>query len=220
MNYSRSKGNGFKDETGNRYGRLTVISFSHSRPVGNGMMAMWNCRCDCGSEKIVGGTSLRIGETASCGCLRRDMVCEGNSKHGLAKRTAKHPLYHLWKGMRARCKNPNHSHYHRYGGRGIKVCERWREFDNFLHDMGERPSPAHSIDRINNNGDYEPSNCHWATPIEQSRNGSRMRRVIIGGVEQLLADVCLAHGTSCRIVASRLRRGWTLGKALSTPKKQ
>lgn len=218
MSYTCRSAHNFKNEVGNRYGRLTVTSYSHSRKTLSGATAMWNCACDCGASVVACGVSLRVGETSSCGCLRRDVLASVNTKHGMAKRSRRHPLYQLWKGMRARCNNPGHSSYNRYGGRGIKVCERWSEFSNFVSDMGRRPSQRHSVDRINGMGNYEPGNCRWATPKEQSRNSRKMRRVVIGGKDYLLADVCAEHGVGIRLVAGRLRRGWSLDDALSKPK--
>jgi len=138
----------FEDITGQRFGRLVVTGCNSSKRGGG----TWICLCDCGRNKIVDANSLKSGHTQSCGCLR----------HGLCFT----PTWWSWVGMTARCRNQNRK---AYGGRGISVCDRWLKFENFLSDMGERPL-GHTIDRINNDGDYEPGNCRWATAKQQSEN--------------------------------------------------
>lgn len=152
--------------TGRRCGMLTAL-----REDGriNGKVA-WRCRCDCGAETTVDGVSLRTGNTRSCGCRAR-------FRHGYSRADRRHPLYWTWKSMRQRCSNPRNDGYALYGGRGINVCDRWsRSFPAFLEDVGERPSPGMSIDRIDPNGNYEPSNVRWATAAEQQHNRRDSRR--------------------------------------------
>lgn len=149
-----------EDLTGKRYGRWSVLGpgddYEH-----------WRCRCDCGTERDVGHASLRKGFSRSCGCLKLEMVRKVNKTHGLTRT----PAHRSWVAMRQRCYNPKTTRYSRYGGRGIKVCDRWRySFEEFLKDMGQPPSDRHSIDRIDVDGDYEPGNCRWATPLEQRHN--------------------------------------------------
>lgn len=151
------------DLTGMRFGRLTVIERAQS----DSPHAVWRCKCDCGQERIVIGQNLRRQYQKSCGCL--DL--ERKTIHGAARRNTTTGEYISWKAMIQRCTNPKRRGYELYGGRGIKVCDRWlHSFENFLTDMGVRPSPKHSIERKDVNGDYTPENCHWATMSDQIAN--------------------------------------------------
>lgn len=158
------------DITGQRFGRLTVLQ----RLEGAKKYSRWLCACECGREAKVLGDNLRNGRTQSCGCLR--LGCQNAFKHGASRRKKHTPEYRSWTRMLCRCLNRNHKDYHRYGGRGIAVCARWNDFASFLADMGPRPGGGRSIDRINNDGNYELSNCRWATPKEQAQNRRRRRR--------------------------------------------
>jgi hypothetical protein len=160
----------FVDHTGRRYGRLLVIS----RIVPHGKYIKYNCLCDCGKEVVVLGQSLTNGDKQSCGCLRQELYeagC-GNLTHGEARTGRITPEYRAWRNMLTRCTlPPDDRAYKYYVGRGIRVCERWRiSFVNFLNDVGRRPSPQHSIDRIDVNGNYEPGNVRWATRMQQAWN--------------------------------------------------
>jgi len=151
-----------RDLTSQRFGRWTVLGSSASR------RERWDCRCDCGTTRSVRGSTLVAGESRSCGCLQREIAAALTKETHGQSRTA---LYGTWNMMIQRCTNPHVERYPLYGGRGIKVCERWRnDFAAFAADMGPKPSPQHSIDRTNNDGDYEPGNCRWATRSEQQRN--------------------------------------------------
>jgi hypothetical protein len=165
------------DRSGERFGRLTILREAAERIRGR---VTWHCRCECGAEVTRTGSDLRIGRTTSCGCLlseTRTAMNEKAAKHGHARTfgTKKHfttPEYRSWKAMLERCRNPNAPNYHLYGGRGISVCERWigRDgFTNFLADMGPRGEGL-TLDRIETDGNYEPSNCRWADAVDQAKN--------------------------------------------------
>lgn len=181
------------DIKGKRFGRLLVLERANIPGARN---AMWRCQCDCGNETIT--AAANIGKTTlSCGCLAKETARElltGNTyqrTHNLS-----HTVEHnTWLKIQERCSNPNTPKYHRYGGRGICVCQRWLDdFMNFYNDMGLRPSPKHSIDRINNDGNYEPSNCRWALPRPQTLNSTTPMFIEIDGVTLCITDWCESLG--------------------------
>jgi len=151
-----------KDISGLKINRWTIISYDNKRRG-----SFWNCVCDCGTKRVVNSTALKLGKTKSCGCLKLEKM----KTHQEGTRGSISKEYRSWVHLKERCNNPNHHAYHRYGGRGISVCKEWRDsYETFLLDMGRAPSKSHSVDRKNNDGNYEPSNCRWATKKEQSNN--------------------------------------------------
>jgi len=179
------------DIGGHRFGRLFVISRAEVTGARN---VMWHCKCDCGNMTVA--AAANIGRTTfSCGCLAKETAADLLRKarysrsHGMSK-SAEH---RIWNGIQQRCHNPNAPKYFRYGARGIKVCKRWRDsFENFYADMGPRPSSCRSIERKDNNGNYEPNNCVWATIAEQSRNTRTNHFITIDGVSLCVVDWCKA----------------------------
>jgi hypothetical protein len=197
------------DLTGQRFGSLTVLGFSHASADGRGRR-YWRCVCDCGNEAAIRGDSLKGGGTVSCGCALMKKL----RTHGHAPIRKASPTYRSWNRMRARCLKPTATQWKHYGGRGITVCKRWESFENFLADMGERPSLKHSIDRIDNSGNYEPGNCRWATMQEQCNNRRSSRMIEYDGVTMSLADWARKVGIKYQLLLQRLNRGWSAQDAL------
>lgn len=168
---TRRRSCNFIDLVGRKFGRLTVVALVGFRERDSKLI--WSCDCECGERVDVVGAQLRRGQTQSCGCLMIERTRAVNTTHG-CKGTR---IYRIWHGMLDRVRNKNCKDYHRYGGRGIRVCERWLSFENFLADMGYPPSESHSIDRENNDGDYCRENCRWATAKQQANNRRRPSRV-------------------------------------------
>ncbi len=206
-----------EDLTGKSFGRLTVISMIARRPEVRPDPVRWLCQCSCGAQTITVGTSLRGGDTKSCGCYRREWAkthCH-EIKHGMHK-TAE---YNIWHGMKTRCLNPNAPDFPMYGGRGITVCEHWKNsFTSFFSDMGARP-PKSSLERIDTNGPYAPDNCRWATPTEQQRNRRDSIFLIYKG-ERLNIHVWAERlGVQAGFLVQRLRNGWSSERIIEEPRR-
>lgn len=205
----------FHDLTGQAFGRLTVIERAPNKGTGAETRAMWRCVCECGGESVIACHTLKGGNTRSCGCLR----VETGVKNGKARRThgmKNTQAWVCWMSMGQRCRNKNRDDFHNYGGRGITICDRWESFENFLQDMGQPPAGM-SIERNDVNGNYEPSNCRWATPIEQGRNRRNNRLILIDGVEAPLSAWCEIYGINENTASDRIERGWDVDRAIKEP---
>lgn len=196
----------FKGRTGQQFGVFQVLGYM-GKKCG---VHRWLCRCRCGKEWEVDGKWIPRGD--SCGCTRT---------RGLPRGLYRTTEWSIWKGMNRRCHYAKHPHYNNYGGRGIFVCERWRfSLENFISDMGMRPTKQHTLDRIDNDGPYCPENCRWATRIEQSRNRRDNHVIELNGRKMILADWCIEFGISSGAVLRRLGRGWSYEDALTIPLKK
>lgn len=191
--------------SGRRFDKLTVLS----RVLDRGPQSYWNCVCDCGKNKVIRGDNLLRGSTRSCGCSFIEFL---STHSGSGTRE-----YNIWCHVRARCLRPTNKAYKRYGGRGIKVCDRWLDFANFRADMGPCP-PGHSIERLDCNGNYEPSNCKWIPRKDQPLNRRNRVFVYYQGQRRLLTDLAREHGMRIDTVHSRVvSYGWSVEKALTAP---
>lgn len=201
------------DLTGKRFGMLTVLSYSHTK----NNSAHWLCRCDCGNTKTVLAGNLVGARTKSCGCLRRKRILEYNESQWESNTR----LYRIWKGMKNRCYNPNVPSYKNYGGCGIRVCDEWQQYKAFRDwALNHGYSEDLTIERKDYDGMYEPSNCEWIPRPDQGKNTSRNRYIEYGGKTMTLADWSKTLGGGPNLVATRLQRGWTEEKAVSTPVKR
>lgn len=210
------------DRTGSKYGRLTVVRQAERNQFGD---IRWECVCECGNLVAVPVGSLTSEHTRSCGCLQREkasvqgkIIGAANHKHGMTET----PEYHAWHGMRQRCLDKNHPGFKHWGGRGVKICDRWNEFKNFYADVGERPTPKHSLDRFPDpNGNYEPSNVRWATQKEQQRNRRRHRMVAYKGQSKCVGAWAEEAGlTVCQLWTRLFTHKWPVERAMSTPAKK
>lgn len=199
-----------KDLHGKRFGRLLVVDKDNTTSV-----PRWFCECDCGIEKSIRQQSLLSGATASCGCYRK----EQSRKAIVAAATYlwKTPAYKSWAHMKERCLNKKCSDYHNYGGRGIKVCDRWLKFKNFHEDMGARPFKGATLERIDVNGDYCPENCKWATRSQQMRNVRYNRQISYMGETLCLAEWAERYGLNYHTLYNRISSGTSIEKALTSP---
>lgn len=198
-----------KDLVGHVFGRLSVLSRDPTNTKWG--KARFLCECECGKKKIVTGTDLSMGHTKSCGCWRTELPSITFSSHRMRQSAE----YRIWMHMKTRCLNPKSRAYPRYGGRGITMCRDWIDsFEAFYRDMGVRPSSKHSIDRIDNDGNYEPSNCRWALPSTQGANRSSVRIIKYNGISDSMAGWSRRTGIPYMKLRRRIIDGWSLERAL------
>lgn len=207
-----NKTTGAKDLCHKRFGRLTVIAFGG---LDRFLRAVWICRCDCGTWRAI--TSQRLlslnRPSRSCRCLRKDTARRIRRTHGLSRSRP----YRAWKHLKERCFRQGTENFKDYGGRGITVCERWLSFKNFLADMGHPPANKTSIDRIDNNGNYEPGNCRWATALEQGTNKRNNIILTLHGESLVLSQWARRTGFRYGTILRRLSLGWSMEAALTEP---
>lgn len=197
------------DRSGERFGKLVVVR----RTTSTNNNVRWECRCDCGRIVPVFGCNLVTGASTSCGCYRTAVTIARNTTHGKSKTTE----WRIWGGMIDRCRRSRSKSFADYGKRGIRVCSRWRSFENFLADMGPRPSNAHSIERKDNDGPYSLKNCAWATRGAQARNTRRTHFLTLRDETLCITDWAARTGISFCCIVSRLNRGWSVAKTLTMP---
>ncbi len=201
-----------KDMAGQVFGKWTVLGYDHAKDRNS----FWLCRCECGTEKPVRGTDLRSSVSTQCkSCASR----QSPTKHGGSSEDGNSPEYRIWIGMKQRCYNPNAAGFKDYGGRGIVVCDRWKDdYAAFLEDMGPRPDGL-TIDRLDNDGDYEPGNCEWKTQTYQNRHTRRNRYLEHDGRRMIVKDWAEELGITSQALQARIADGWTMERILTTPKK-
>ena len=202
-----------EDLTGQAYGRLTVLRSAGRSNVG---ARLWLCLCSCGVESVVHGSSLTQGHTKSCGCLKYE---SRNTRHGMARDGREHPVWLVWASMRQRCLDQSATNYKDYGGRGIKICRRWLTFENFRDDMLPSWFSGGTLEREDNEGDYSPKNCKWATKKEQARNRRTTAWVEVFGERMSFAEAVEKFGVVKYGIARQriFRNGWSIEDALTTP---
>lgn len=193
------------DLVGERFGRLVVVTRAPNKTFGN---TEWSCRCDCGNFKNVQGGALKNGRSKSCGCIQK----ESATKHGMEGTKT----YNAWASMKSRCNNQKNKFFSHYGGRGITYCKEWEKFEQFLSDMGEAPEGM-SLDRINNELGYGPSNCRWTTPKEQRRNTRATTFLEFRGLSKVPTEWAEELGIPVETIRSRIKLGWTVEDALTKP---
>jgi hypothetical protein len=205
---------------GDTFTRLKVLSYVGTRPhVGH----IWKVQCICGRIREARGTRLLSRVTKSCGCLAAELSSirrKQDIKHGDGRNTGKASEYSTWCSLKHRCLNPNNASFHNYGGRGISVHHTWRDsYEQFLTDVGRRPSNKHTLERIDNDGDYAPDNVRWATRLEQAQNTRKVTLVTYQGRTQTASQWAREVGLKATTVNQRIKRGWTPERALTEPLK-
>lgn len=205
---------------GDTLNRWTIVSFVGTRPRGpksDYTYRIWKCKCSCGNEKEVLEPTLLNGRSKSCGCYGKQQWKVINKKHGETSDKKPSVEYRTWTAMLTRCRNINCNNYKDYGARGISVCESWNKFENFLQDMGRRPSNNHSLNKIDNNGMYCKENCEWALFPIQAANKRNTRYVTYNGKEIAVCLLAREYNISNQLLSARLKRGWSIHEALHQP---
>lgn len=196
-------------DAGQEYGNWTALRFSGLNKAGG---RCWECRCICGVMAVISASRLKSKLTKNC------IACRPPSSQALPRHgKTRQPPHNIWCGMRQRCENPKSPAYKGYGGRGIKMCERWHVFENFWADMGPTYKEGLTIERIDNDGDYCPENCRWATRGEQNRNKRNSRMVTHDGLTMCMVDWAIKTGIKRETIRERLKAGWAVKAALETP---
>lgn len=206
----------FRNLLGKRLGRLFVLAYAGKKERKH----YWKCVCDCGEMVFRSHDNLHSGDTRSCGCLAEDVKGLNTKTHGEASGGVLTAEYKVWRGMKNRCHNPNEPSYCDYGGRGIFVCERWKRYENFIEDMGRRPTRKHTIERVNNGLGYSPENCRWATTTEQGRNKRSNTILEVDGTKRCISEWAEFLGVSESTIHSRLHMGWSINDSIQTPVKE
>lgn len=203
-------GRKFINKIGNRYGKLTVLNLVQKSPY-----TKWLCACDCGNQKVIFGSHLISGGTESCGCINKELTSKRVKKHGMTKSKT----YSSWRSMKSRCENPNYTGYERYGAKGITFDKSWKNFDNFLSDMGERPKNT-TLDRIDNTKGYSKENCKWSTNSEQQSNRSNCLLITFNGITKTAKHWADELGMAPGTVWNRIKLlNWSVEKSVTTPKR-
>jgi len=204
------------DLTGRRFGRLIALYDTGEREY---RMVVWHCKCDCGNEVDVRGDNLTSGNTTSCGCYQRERTAEVHTTHGMSRQGEYHPVYWAWRTMLQRCENPNYKQYENYGGRGIKVCGEWHDPQVFISwALANGWQEGLSIDRIDNDGNYEPGNCRWVTVKVQARNKRNNHLITFDGKTQTMAGWAEELNISYNVLKQRIDQyHWPIERALTEP---
>lgn len=208
---NRKRNRPLKDYSGQVFGRLTAVELVR-RDESSNNRHVWRFKCECGTIKDIIIQTVRNGTTQSCGCIAREVLIKRNTVHGLSKSNKEE--YRSWKDMRARCSNPKNKDYKDYGERGITICDRWNDFSLFLYDMGKKQSQQQTLDRIDVNGNYEPSNCRWADAETQANNKRNNRKLEHNGETKTLSQISRDNNIERNVVSYRLSVGMSIEEAI------
>ncbi len=208
--------NRIRDIGGGRFGMLVAVRYVGSVTTGKNTAAAWEFLCDCGNSIVRVGHQVSGGRVSSCGCSHYRFISEARTIHGHAKNKVLSSEYKSWSAMKARCSRPSCNGYENYGGRGIRVCDRWATFTNFIDDMGPKPTVHHQLDRVDNDGWYGPDNCRWSTRFEQGNNKRKNIMLTHNGETMCLARWSRKTGIHYYTLWGRLKGGWSVADSLTT----